>query len=212
MNELTYHVWAKLDQNGSGGLFNYNSGWNRGYRVVFANTAHNFNYGHNADYLADDNATFNYLEWYLLSGTFKEDDPTSGTNTAKVFINGVLNNSRLTAKNLGNNWSSSNPFELFRADYNLSYSYPMEGSIGRCVIMDRAQSESEILDFYNTGYVDPTDANLICDWQLNEGTGTAINDSGDNSNDGTKGSGLEWVAESNYQRGTVVSTNLLAGI
>ena len=97
----------------------------------------------------------------------------------KLYVNGILKDDDYTTGNI--KIASSINFNIGRS--NLSY--PFDGLIDEVRIYNRALTEAEVKYHYNRG-------GPVAQWDMDEGSGSAINDKSGNGNDGTI-SGATWA-------------------
>ncbi len=125
--------------------------------------------------------TINLGQWYHVAGTY---DANGGTGNSKLYVNGVLQNSETLTGSITNDTTA------LRFG-NRAGSFPFKGDIYDMRIYDIALTQSEIQNVMNVELIG-NESDLIGDWKMDEGSGTAINDSTSNGNDGTI-SGATWI-------------------
>ncbi|MFY0605454.1 MAG: choice-of-anchor D domain-containing protein, partial [Cyclobacteriaceae bacterium] len=91
-------------------------------------------------------------------------------NTAKMYINGVLNTTAAHVATMG-----SNALSRGIGNYGNTNSNPFEGSIDELRIWDRARTDSEILADYNRS-LNGDETGLVGYYNFDEGTGTSLTD------------------------------------
>ncbi|MET2983701.1 alkaline phosphatase family protein [Aureibaculum conchae] len=159
------------------------SGLRPGYVFSFKPNTNNFkvNVGDGVNRVDVEAGEITDNEWHTVSATFDRD------GLLKVYVDGVLKNSAsiATIGNIDNNL----PFTM-GADGNLNYHY--NGYISQVRMFNTLLNDSEI-DNWKCKVLDnshPKYSNLLGYWNLTDGSGTTIDDSSTNNNDGTVTNGV----------------------
>lgn len=131
-------------------------------------------------------------EWYHIVGTY------DGT-TAKIYVNGVVDNSKSASGNVSD---STGVVSIGRSLDGANPAF-MNGAIDDVRIYSRTLSENEIRDLYQLGasdkvnaadaQTDPLEKGLTGYWKLDENTGTTAADASGNGNTGTLTNGPTWT-------------------
>jgi hypothetical protein len=113
------------------------------------------------------NSSLSYGQWTQIITTY---DANGGSNNYKIYINGVLDNSKTVTGNIASTTGNTNIGS--HGAYGANYFY---GSIDEVRIYNRALSPKEVSDLYNwapgpVGY-----------WKMDEASGNALDSSGNNN-------------------------------
>lgn len=153
-----------------------------GYVFSFKPNTNNFkvNVGDGTNRIDVETEEITDNKWHTVSATFDRD------GFLKVYVDGIMKNSTsmATIGNINNNL----PFTL-GADSNLNYHY--NGYISEVRMFNTILSDAEI-DNWKCKVLDnshPKYSNLLGHWKLTKGSGTTIDDSGPNINNGIVSNG-----------------------
>jgi len=132
--------------------------------------------------------------WYHFVMVYDMDDVTSAQ--PKCYIDG--SEETVTSTRLGGGEYASNDDDtgndIYIGNYHNNGLRSWDGNMDEISIWNRKLSDAEVASLYNSGI--PTDLEgingLIGWWRMEEGTGTTVADSSENSNDGTIGGNPAW--------------------
>jgi PKD repeat protein len=116
---------------------------------------------------------------------------------AKIYVNGVLAESKTLATTATSITWSTNPAAIYIGKcVNTSGTEYFKGAVDEVRIWKSTRTEAEINTYKDLKLVG-TEANLGVYWSLNEGTATTANDGTVNNYDGTLKNGTAWITTTN---------------
>ena len=183
-NEMTIDMWVNVAKVGAPGGYDSiiakfeNNDYRRWYIQARAASYFGF-YGRNdpGAYANPSNiGSFNFGEWAKLTLVL-----VKGVST-KAYVNGVQ-----TYSGGCENYDLGNNGNLVIGGYAIpGVLIPFHGQIDEVRIYNRALTEAEVKYHYNRG-------GPVAQWDMDEGSGSVINDKSGNNNNGTLVNGTTWV-------------------
>ncbi len=119
---------------------------------------------------------------------------------AKIYVNGVLAESKTFASNTAITWSTNPTAIYIGKTTNTSGSEFFKGDVDDVRIWKITRTETEINTYKDLKLVG-NEANLGAYWNLNDGSATTANDGTANNYDGTLKNGTTWITTTNACNG-----------